>query len=363
MIARFDRLLFVISVATSFAGDSALAAVSVDLVTVGNPLNVSDTTGYGAVSYPFQIGKYEVTIGQYCAFLNAVAKADTYGLYNTSMATDLNSAGISRANAPGLYSYSVITASGSSPYGGVSNANRPIAYVSWFDAARFANWMANGQPTGAQSNTTTERGAYNLNGLTSGSAVARNAINPNTNYAPTFFIPTENEWYKAAYFNPALNSGSGGYYAYATQSNVMPGNVIGGAANQANYSPAGTYSVTQSTAGPSATQNYLSDVGAFAGSGSFYGTFDQSGNVEEWNDLDGVAGNRRGLRGAGWSVWNPAALSTTVRDTWDPSGDNTLFGGFGFRVAAPVPEPRGELLAAAGLGVAALMAARRQQPT
>ena len=75
-----------------------------------------------------------------------------------------------------------------------------------------------------------------------------------------------------------------GYCAYATQSNTDPGNAVGSLANQANYNN-GVYSVTQSSDFDS-SQNYLTDVGAFTNSGSFYHTFDQSGNVRQWNDLD-----------------------------------------------------------------------------
>jgi formylglycine-generating enzyme required for sulfatase activity len=130
------------------------------------------------VAYEYQIGKYHVTIGQYTAFLNAVAVTDTYSLYNANMATNLNVAGIAQAGVSGSFTYSVIT------NGGIS-VNRPITYVSWWDAARFSNWMANGQPTGAQSSTTTENGAYNVNGATSGTVPAKNATNPNTGAAPT----------------------------------------------------------------------------------------------------------------------------------------------------------------------------------
>jgi len=258
---------------------------------VGNPGNANDpATGslYGAVNYSYQIGKYDVTIGQYTEFLNAVAKTDTYSLYNTNMADDLNVAGIARAGASGSYTYSVINNGGPS-------GNRPITYVNWWDAARFSNWMANGQPTGAQSSTTTENGAYNVNGATTGSAPGRNTVNPNTSAAPTFYIPTENEWYKAAYYSPLLNSGSGGYWTFAMQRDETPGNMIGGRANQANYNN-GVYSVTQSSS-YSSGQNYLTDVGAFTNSASFYGTFDQSGNVYQWNDLDGTTGSSRGLLG------------------------------------------------------------------
>ena len=116
-----------------------------------------------------------------------MAATDTYSLYHTSMGTNLNVAGISRTGSSGSYTYSVINNGGDS-------SNRPITFVKWWDAARFANWLANGQPTGAQTNTTTENGACNVNGLTSGSAPGKNVTNPNTSAAPTFYIPTENEW-------------------------------------------------------------------------------------------------------------------------------------------------------------------------
>ena len=329
-------------------------AVSIDMVTVGNAGNGTDTSGrpntfgFGSVAYDYQIGKYNVTIGQYTEFLNAVAKTDFHTssgpLYAPEMGTDLNIAGISRTGSSGSYTYSLL-----------GSPNRPITYVTWWSAAKFSNWMANGQPTGAQTSQTTENGAYNVEGLWA-YAVAKNATNPNTGAAPTFFIPNENEWYKAAYYSPSLNDGAGGYYAYATQSNTAPGNVVGSATNQANYALGEVFSVTQS-ATRDGSQNYLTDVGAFTSSGSFYGTFDQSGNVSQWNDLDGLApsGSSRGLRGGFWGNFGPIDVSSSGSFLADPSyyGANV-----GFRLASPVsavPEidPNG-LSAALGLIVGGL---------
>ena len=199
--------------------------------------------------------------------------------------------------------------------------------------------MANGQPTGAQDSATTENGAYNVNGATSGNAVAKNAMNPNTTAAPTFYVPTENEWYKAAYYSPNYGGvGVPGYFDYATQSDTAPGNTIGSTANQANYFTGAGFSVTQSGDYDS-NQNYLTDVGAFSGSGSFYGTFDQSGNVFQWNDLDGLAssGSSRGLRGGGWDS-NAFNVSSSLSYSLDPSYEDI---GIGFRLASPVSGPSG----------------------
>ncbi len=74
------------------------------MVPVGHPGNASDPrTGFGRVDYEYNISKYEVTIAQYAAFLNAVAASDPHGLYNSSMTTDQSIAGIARIGSPGSY--------------------------------------------------------------------------------------------------------------------------------------------------------------------------------------------------------------------------------------------------------------------
>ena len=129
------------------SGGIVQAGVVIDTVTVGNPGNRDDThgDGYGGVGYTYDIGTYEVTARQYTGFLNAVARTDTYGLYSTNM-NDQPYGGIQRGGFSGNYSYSVKA----------GFESLPVNYVSWGDAARFANWMANGQPIGLQDNSTTD---------------------------------------------------------------------------------------------------------------------------------------------------------------------------------------------------------------
>ncbi|WP_237705474.1 SUMF1/EgtB/PvdO family nonheme iron enzyme [Chthoniobacter flavus] len=323
------------------------ADIGYQFVTVGNPGNANDTVtasdgsglSFGGVSYTYAIGKYDVTLDQYAAFLNAVAQTDPYSLYNPNMATDLNSAGISQTGSSGSYSYSVI-----------GSGSRPVAWVSWFDAARMANWMQNGQPTGqGEVAGSTEQGAYTLNGATSG------IINKNANAVN--WIPTESEWYKAAYYDPNKGGpGVGGYWTYATRSDTAPGNVVGDGTNRANYNT-GVYSVTQSDT-YSSLPNYLTDVGAFgANSSSAYGTYDQNGDVYQWVDGVQTDGVTRELRGGAWPS-DSAKMQSSFRAFQPvpvPAASD-----FGFRLAT-VPEPSAtvSLVFAGGL----LLARRKRPPT
>lgn len=308
--------------ATALAAHTASAWVTIDSVYVGDIGNPNDSTGFGGVSYDYFIGKYEVTLNQYTEFLNAVAATDTYGLYHANMGTDLNIAGISRSGSSGSYTYSVI-----------GSGNRPVTYVSWYDAARFVNWLHNGQPTGLQASGTTETGAYTLTG---------NTGLPTRNSGWTYGLPSENEWYKAAYYQPAAQGGDAdGYWLYPTANNTIPNSRNGSLTdpNSANFYRDdgiangfnGGYAVTDSTAYLN-SQNYLTDVGAFSLADSFYGTFDQGGSVWEWNDA--VTGSARGVRGGRWGGLE-SLLRASVRGGAVPAFWNSFIG---FRVAL-VPEP------------------------
>ncbi len=300
---------------------AASAAIAIDTVFVGNAGNANDSTGYGAVSYDYHIGTYAVTNAQYTAFLNAVAANDTHGLYNVDMGSNVHG-GISRSGDPGSYTYGVRTAT-SGPNSGQSMGNMPVNFVSFWDAARFANWLTNGQPTGAQGSGTTETGVYNLNGVTNpvNNTITRNAAAWN---AGGVAIASENEWYKAAYYSGSPTGADGeGYWLYPTQSNTAPTATgpNGDDVNSANYGNA------------VAT---VSEVGGYVLVASNYGTFDQAGNVWELND-DLFSTSERGIRGGAFN-FNASALQSANRLGSDPTIE---FTNLGFRVTslAPIPEP------------------------
>ena len=212
---------------------------SLQFVTVGDPGNAADpSTGYGAVPYSYQIGKYDVTIGQYVQFLNAVARTDPYGVYNPMQDSYYPKLAIVQSGVSGSYRYSI-----AGGYNGDSGAatNCPIYGVSWGDAARFCNWLQNGQPTGAEGSGTTETGAYTLNGaspITRLGGIRRNA-------GAKYFLPSENEWYKAAYYKGGGTNA--GYWLYPTRSDTPPSNVLSATGtNNANFYDGG-YTIPQMT--------------------------------------------------------------------------------------------------------------------
>ena len=288
-------LLDVVSLSVpSMADTFGNGANSFDItfVTIGNPGNPADTTAQpspaGSVPYSYRIGKYEISEQM-----------------------------IDKANALGALG---ITKDARGP-------DMPATSLSWYEAARFVNWL----------NTSTEHApAYKFvpippprpGGVSPGTMFALwepsdpgyDPANRFRNKQAMYFLPSANEWYKAAFYDPI----EGVYYDYPTGSNAPPIAVaIGNAPGTAVYNQA-------LSAGPADIMQ--------AGGLSPYGTMAQGGNIEEWEEteLDLVNDTISALRGRRGGFWEFSPLSSSFRNAESPSIG--LFG-VGFRVASVVPEP------------------------
>ena len=299
----------------------------IEMVTVGNVGNATDAGNaseasvYGAVAEAFQIGKYEVTNAQYAAFLNAVAAEDPNGVFNANMESAARG-GIQQFGTSPNFSYAAKAGMG----------DKPVNYVSFWDACRFCNWLHNGRPTGPQGAATTEFGAYDL-------TVQQKIDDNEVEQSPgaKFFVPSEDQWYKAAYHQPESAGGdSDDYWLYATGSNDVPTvgtvNAIGEIANDdgniANYSSGADW---DSNDDGSVEDGNVTSVGSGGpGSASAYGANDMAGNVWEWNETM-IFGSFRGLRGGSWFFLEDSLRSSLRSSSGPDNGDFNL----GFRIASP----------------------------
>ncbi|MCH7752902.1 MAG: hypothetical protein IH898_12235, partial [Planctomycetes bacterium] len=187
--------------------------------------------------------------------------------------------------------------------------------------------------TGMQDSGTTEDGAYTLGGVT-------NPVNTDVsrNVGAKWFIPNQNEWYKAAFHQPASQGGDvDDYWMFPTATNADPivatadanGDISNPGANVINHLRG---AVWNDQAG-----NVTTVGSAGSSSASFYGTFDQGGNVWDYYERI-VESNKRGVWGGGW-LNNPSnARADHDVHRWDVLLEDAIIG---FRVAT-VPDPNAD---------------------
>lgn len=238
------------------------------------------TSGYGSVDYEYEISTTHVTASQYAEFLNAVdpSGANDLELWNSRMETFFHPVSFQpKAAYSGALTFNSGGATGFKYGTKAGQENFPATWVSWVSAARFVNWLSNGQGTGD-----TESGVYNDLPATTSDPV------PDREPGSNLFLPTDDEFYKAAYYNPTLNGGAGGYtqYGVGDMAPISEGPV--GGPTSANYAQ------TDGTDGPGGDtywQNngafdddlvHLNPVGSYSTATSHYGLLDVDGNSFQW---------------------------------------------------------------------------------
>jgi formylglycine-generating enzyme len=288
---------FLVVLAHRASGDSFGSggnAFDIEFITVGNPNNPPDThanttvTGRGLVDHTYRIAKYEISAGMIDK-ANAVSQVAGAPL------------GITQA--------------------AVSSPDKAAYFISWLEAARFVNWL----------NTSTGYvAAYKFDAgggffVWSPGDFGYDPTNQYRNSFAKYFLPTDSEWYKAAFYDPK----SATYFSYPTGSDSAPTPVTGGTAEgTAVYAQAQDLGSVDSTA---------------AGGLSPFGTMAQGGNV--WEYMESVA-NISSVRRARGGDWNDTAASVRASVVPPQSAPNTENLTVGIRVASTfVPEPPTALLA------------------
>ena len=236
--------------------------------------------GVGRVDYEFEMCRFALTNAEWCEFLNSVAvNSDPFGLYNPDMATGV-CGGIEKSDSgfavkPGW-------------------ERRPVVYIGYYDVMRYCNWLHYGKPNGdcvlGVTEGTRREGAYDT----------RRKCSYHRNRGAKYFIPTDDEWSKAAYFDPTRH-GVCKYWDYPCRTSDVPQNDPT-APHACNYLKDGTMLGEK---GPF----YLAEVDAYPTSDTYFGCRQMAGNVWEW--VEPVRKGKMNLRGSsfgytefGMGIWN-----------------------------------------------------------
>lgn len=362
ILCAVRQMAWVGALMLTFGWMNATHGVTIDWKTIDQPSNRPDEgTGLGSVADTYQIMTYEFTNSQYVEFLNAIDPQGTNpnSVYNPLMESDPRGGIAFSGGAWPNDHYSVKLHMG----------NKPVNYVSWWDAARVANWLHNGAQLYESSDDTgsapQNTGAYPVGTATSGLAPAKKeADDPFSEEGRAkYWVPTENEWFKAAYHEP---KGMGDYYwTYATAQGVIPESVSAvddqGVENRGDGVPKGNSANIDNGAVWNWQEGNVTTVGT-NGDASAWLTFDQEGNVAEWNDLDGLANMLRGVRGEGWDD-DDIHGKTVYSLEYDPSFESDDVGFRLARLGIAVPEPSTWVMGLAGLACGGWHVFRRRRKT
>lgn len=289
LILALMLLLFCGGGASADTFGSGPNSFEIQFVTIGEPGNPADITSLpipaGSVGYVYRMAKYEISEQM-----------------------------IDKANALGGLGITKDT----------RGPDKPATSVTWFEAAWFVNWL----------NTSTgHTPAYKFDAagafqLWAPGDVGYDPSNLLRNSHAKYFLPSADEWHKAAYYDPVANS----YWDYPTGSDSVPDGigVVGDPLFDAVFHD-----------GASNPQpNDVTDVGLLSPNG----TAGQGGNIQEWHETAfNVAGTeQRSLQGGSWIASSIALAAFSPRQRNPLSFES---GSLGLRVTSIVPEPTTIVLA------------------
>lgn len=281
-------------------------AFSIEFTTIGAVNNAPDVGGLpfgaGAVAYAYRLGTYEISE-------QMIDKANAIGALGITKAT--------------------------------VGPNKPAAGISWVEAARFVNWLntSTGSAPAYRFSATGEPEYWAVTGTRPAQFILRN---PQAKY----FLPSVDEWYKAAYYDPVR----GIYYDYPTGSNAIPDGI--------DFVGDPVFDAVFFDATAQLTSNDVTNVGI----PSPFGVFGLGGNIAEWNETEVTRDSPPSLviKSARGGSWGASSGFLRPESVWISTQASNELASVGFRVASVVPEPRA--LISAALAVLPLFIARLLLP-
>ena len=292
---------------------------------IGDPELPTRTSGRGSVDYEYRIGVTEITSAQWLDFVNTFSMRDD----DPHRFYQVHQSGIRRDNSYSGPGFRHIL-DPSDPNAGM----RPVFGIDWRHAAMYANWLHNDQSTDLSA---IENGAYDTstftnrpggeddNGGQDGPNMALFNDQHTRNPDARFWIPSLDEWLKAAHFDPDKNGQGPGWWEYSHTSDTAP---ISG------------YPGIGETTGGIVDDTFIETIplGAYPDVQSPWGLLDTSGGASEWNEEVFFPGHERSR---GYEGSRAGEEDYELIDSIFSTGGGGIGGGFdfSFRIAAAVPSP------------------------
>lgn len=168
--------------------------------------------GRGGVGYEYAMGRFEITTAQWMEYVNAYsARADAVPLFELGQPVSWGAGRDPTYTGPGTrYRLRAVDNAAMLPVGGLS----------WRQAAMYCNWLHNGKATNREAFL---NGAYDVStfGFSGTTFTDQLTHHPGARY----WIPTWDEWLKAAHYDPGrpnADGTTGGWWQYSITSDAAP---------------------------------------------------------------------------------------------------------------------------------------------